>query len=206
MTIDGQRMSKTLGTIIDPIVAADRLGRRRRSAAAVSDQGDRLRRRRRLLVGTLRRALQRRPREQPRQPRQPRRRRWRGATGAASSRPAAAAIGSARAARRAGASPTTAAAMERLRAARGRRGGVPADRRRPTSSSPRPRRGRSAKDPAHARSSDAGRCSTPAEAIRLAAVMLAADHAGIVPRDPPPGRRQPMDLNLDQRRPMAQRR
>ena len=55
---------------IDPIEAADAV--RRRSAAAVSGEGDRVRRRRRLLVGALRRALQRRSREQPRQPGQPR--------------------------------------------------------------------------------------------------------------------------------------
>ena len=50
MTLNGQRMSKSLGTIVDPIEAADRL--RRRSAAAVSDEGDRVRRRRRLLRGS----------------------------------------------------------------------------------------------------------------------------------------------------------
>ena len=71
----GERMSKSLGTVVDPLEAADRL--RRRSAAAVSGEGDPVRRRRRLLVGALRGALQRRPREQPRQPRQPRRPRWR---------------------------------------------------------------------------------------------------------------------------------
>ena len=47
---------------------------RRRPAAPVSRQGDRVRRRRRLLVGALRGALQRRPRQQPRQPGEPRRR------------------------------------------------------------------------------------------------------------------------------------
>ena len=73
---------------------SDRGGRspRRRSAAAVSRQGDRVWRRRRFLVEALRRALQRRPRQQPRQPGEPglgdgralpagearRRKRWRG--------------------------------------------------------------------------------------------------------------------------------
>ena len=48
----GEKMSKSLGTVVDPLDAADRL--RRRSAAAVSRQGDRLRQRRRLLVGAVR--------------------------------------------------------------------------------------------------------------------------------------------------------
>ena len=50
MTFDGQRMSKSLGTID----RSDRGGAaiRRRSAAAVSREGDRLRRRRRFLVGS----------------------------------------------------------------------------------------------------------------------------------------------------------
>ena len=42
MTFNGQRMSKTLGTVVDPIEAADAV--RRRSAPAVSREGDRLRR------------------------------------------------------------------------------------------------------------------------------------------------------------------
>ena len=66
---NGQRMSKSLGTAIDP----DRGGRpvRSRSAPPVSHEGDRVRRRRRFLVGTLRRALQHRPGEQSRQSREP---------------------------------------------------------------------------------------------------------------------------------------
>ena len=65
----GQRMSKSLGTSVDPsdVGAAVRPG----SAAAVSGQGDRVRRRRRLHVGALRGALQRRPGQQPRQPGEP---------------------------------------------------------------------------------------------------------------------------------------
>ena len=70
MTLNGQRMSKTLGTVVDPVEAADAV--RARSAPAVPHEGDRVRRRRRLLVGAVRRALQRRPREQPRQSGEPR--------------------------------------------------------------------------------------------------------------------------------------
>ena len=66
----GQRMSKTLGTSVDPATwwrssAPD-------PARLLPDQGDRVRQRRRLHVGALRGALQRRPGEQPRQPGQPR--------------------------------------------------------------------------------------------------------------------------------------
>ena len=61
----GQRMSKSLGTNVDPLDAADRLGPG--SATPVSRQGDRLRPGRRLHVGALRRAVQRGPREQLRQ-------------------------------------------------------------------------------------------------------------------------------------------
>ena len=71
MTLNGQRMSKSLGTIVDPIEAADRLGADPLRLYLVKEIA--VRRRRRLLVGALRRALQRRPREQPRQPGQPRR-------------------------------------------------------------------------------------------------------------------------------------
>ena len=42
MTMNGQRMSKSLGTIIDPIVAADRLRPGAGSAAPVSGQGNRV--------------------------------------------------------------------------------------------------------------------------------------------------------------------
>ncbi len=66
----GEKMSKSLGHRR----RSARGGRAARpgSAAAVSDEGDRLRSGRRLLVGAVREVLQRRPREQPRQPRQPR--------------------------------------------------------------------------------------------------------------------------------------
>ena len=63
-------MSKSLGTVVDPLEAADRFGAD--PLRLYLDQGDRVRRRRRLLVGALRGALQRRPGEQPRQPGQPR--------------------------------------------------------------------------------------------------------------------------------------
>ena len=72
MTVNGQRMSKSLGTVIDPIEAErqTRFGMTR-SAAAVPHEGDRVRGRRRFFVGAIRRAVQRRPREQSRQPGQP---------------------------------------------------------------------------------------------------------------------------------------
>ena len=65
-------MSKTLGNVIHPAELVRAL--RRRSAAAVSDQGSHLRRRRRLLVVAPAGALQRRPGQQPGQPGQPDRR------------------------------------------------------------------------------------------------------------------------------------
>ena len=67
----GQRMSKSLGTSVDPVEAAAEVRPGRHPP--VPDQGDLLRQRRRLHVGALRRALQRRPRQQPRQPGEPRR-------------------------------------------------------------------------------------------------------------------------------------
>ena len=69
MSVDGQRMSKSLGNVVDPSEAASR--HRRRSAAAVPGQGSDVRRRRRFLVGAAAGALQRRSRQQPRQPGEP---------------------------------------------------------------------------------------------------------------------------------------
>ncbi len=63
-------MSKSLGNIVDPLDAAEAL--RPGSAAALSHQGDAVRRRRRLHVGTVRGEVQRRPGEQPGQPGEPR--------------------------------------------------------------------------------------------------------------------------------------
>ena len=70
ISVNGQRMSKSLGNVVDPDRGGGAL--RRRSAAAVSGQGSALRRRRRLHLRAAGREIQRRPREQPRQPREPR--------------------------------------------------------------------------------------------------------------------------------------
>ena len=122
----GQRMSKSLGTSVDPVGrgAAVRPG----PAAAVPHQGDLLRRRRRLHVGALRGALQRRPRQQPRQPGEPRRCRWPRSTAVAAWRRPATAAGCRRSPGRR--SRATGAAMDALRAARRRGRGVPDRRRR----------------------------------------------------------------------------
>ena len=66
----GQKMSKSLGTVLDPLDAAERV--RARPAPAVSHERDRLRIGRRLHVGSVRGEVQRRSGEQPRQPRQSR--------------------------------------------------------------------------------------------------------------------------------------
>ena len=65
----GQKMSKSLGTVVDSAGGGGPPGTR--SVAAVSDQGDRVRSGRRLHLGPVRGALQRRPGEQLRQPRVP---------------------------------------------------------------------------------------------------------------------------------------
>ena len=65
----GQKMSKSLGTVVDPLDAAERLGADPLRLYLV--EGYPIRRRRRLLVGALRGAIQRRPRQQSRQPGQP---------------------------------------------------------------------------------------------------------------------------------------
>ena len=70
MTMNGQRMSKSLGTIVDPIEAADRLGADPLRLYLVKEiafggDGD-------FSWERVRRALQRRPREQSRQPGEPR--------------------------------------------------------------------------------------------------------------------------------------
>ena len=70
--LKGEKMSKSLGTAVEPLEAADAVWAG--SAAAVPDQGNHLRQRRRLLLGTLRGSLQRRPGEQPGEPGQPDRR------------------------------------------------------------------------------------------------------------------------------------
>ncbi len=62
-------MSKSLGTVVDPLEAAERLGPDPLRLYLVKEIA--VRRRRRLLVGAVRGALQRRPRQQPRQPREP---------------------------------------------------------------------------------------------------------------------------------------
>ncbi len=67
----GERMSKTMGNIVDPLDAADRFGPG--SAAPLPCEGDSLRRRRRLHLGAFRGEVQRRPGEQPRQPGESRR-------------------------------------------------------------------------------------------------------------------------------------
>ena len=65
----GQKMSKSLGTVLDPLRGCRPIGSR--PAAAVPDEGDHLRSGRRLHLGTVRRPLQRRPGQQPWQPGQP---------------------------------------------------------------------------------------------------------------------------------------
>ena len=71
MSVNDQRMSKSNpATIIDPLDAAKRHGVDPLRFSL--REGSRFRRRRRFLVGAVRRALQRRSREQSRQPRQPR--------------------------------------------------------------------------------------------------------------------------------------
>ena len=163
----GEKMSKSLGTIVDPLEA--RRAVRRRSAAAVSDQGDRLRQRRRLLVGAVRGALQRRSRQQPRQPRQP----DRGDGGEVSRRPRSrrpAAPGRLAAVAAAGASTTTATRWTRSRssAAPRRRS---ASSTRPTSSSPSTEPWALARDAARARRLTQVLFDV-AEAVRVAAVLL----------------------------------
>ena len=111
-------MSKSLGTAVDPLDAAERFGADPLRLYLVKEIV--VRRRRRLHLGAVRGPLQRRSREQPRQPRQPHRRDGR----EVSRRPAAAG----RAARdgspawRAQASRTTGATWTRLRSRAGRRG------------------------------------------------------------------------------------
>ena len=202
MTVNGQRMSKSLGNRH----RSDRGGGavRRRSAAAVSGEGDCLRRRRRFLVGALRRALQRRSREQPRQPGQPRHGDGRsvsaGAAGADRRR-----LGS-----RWRASGEQAVARlpdgdGRARAARRRGGRVSTDRRAPTSTSPHRRRGRWRR----IRRPPIGSTQVlfdAAEAIRLAAVLLTPDHAGVERGDPAPRRASSRRPELRSRRPLAHRR
>ena len=70
ISVGGQRMSKSLGNVVDPIEAAERFGAD--PLRLYLDEGSALRRRRRLHVGAARREIQRRPRQQPRQPREPR--------------------------------------------------------------------------------------------------------------------------------------
>ena len=70
ISVDGQRMSKSLGTVVDPIEAAERFGVDPLRLYLV--EGSAVRRRRRFHVGAARREVQRRPRQQSRQPREPR--------------------------------------------------------------------------------------------------------------------------------------
>ncbi len=67
----GEKMSKSLGTAVDPLEAVERLGADPLRLYLVKEVPYGARRR--LLVGTLRGALQRRPGQQPRQPGEPHR-------------------------------------------------------------------------------------------------------------------------------------
>ena len=65
----GERLSKSLGNVFDPVETAQQFGRRR--AALLPDRRDPDRARRRLHGRAVRRALQHAPRERSRQPREP---------------------------------------------------------------------------------------------------------------------------------------
>ena len=70
--LKGEKMSKSLGTAVEPLEALDRFGPD--PLRLYLDQGDHVRQRRRLLVGALRGPLQRRSGQQSWQPGQPHRR------------------------------------------------------------------------------------------------------------------------------------
>ena len=121
----GERMSKTMGNIVDPLEAARSLWPG--SAAAVPRQGDSVRRRRRFHVGAVRGEVQRRPREQSRQPGQPRGVDDGAVSAGSASRPPG---GGALAGDCGGVRGGVSSGHGRARAARRRRGGVPAGERR----------------------------------------------------------------------------
>ena len=199
----GQRMSKTLGTSVDPGGSGGEV--RARSGAALPHQGDRLRQRRRLHLGALRGALQRRPGQQPRQPGQPRHamvHKYRGGTVDAGRRAAARwprwsptrPRGITQAMGRLALHEGVAAAFDIVTAANGfvaerRRGRWPRIRRRPGGWTPC--------------------CSRSVEAVRAAATLLLPVMPTSAGRAAAPAgrhRRRPAEVRLRSRRRLAERR